>query len=325
MSTKPFQLRLAQRRLILSKYKYVLFIAQFCIMDAKATCVMLISAANLCTLPGMVSTAEGGGDLGTMLKFVDEMRRHLHAPSAVTIVPVADACFACLDLWKSEAAASMSIVQTDFLGVAKVRVNEKNCVKYFSSFNLGNLSYGDVDMIAVLGNWSTSEDTMNSLAKEKFLLIPWSNQFKSGKSLRLDSKLYLYRTKSPAGHTEVFERYSVQGGEPITQRMGTWTPLSGLHVPQNIWWRRADLRGAHLLNGLREWGIINRFPPIGSGLNDTIRVRKAVGIFADIVLYLSKELNFSVTNVPPNDGQWGGLEADGVTWNGLIKMLLDKG
>ena len=39
---------------------------------------------------------------------------------------------------------------------------------------------------------------------------------------------------------------------------------------------------------------------------------------------MSAELNFTPLISLSRDGQWGGLEADNVTWNGMIGMLMDE-
>ncbi len=42
-----------------------------------------------------------------------------------------------------------------------------------------------------------------------------------------------------------------------------------------------------------------------------------------IFRYLGGRFNFTVGTVLSRDGKWGGLEEDGVTWNGMIAMLID--
>ena len=46
-------------------------------------------------------------------------------------------------------------------------------------------------------------------------------------------------------------------------------------------------------------------------------------ILKEIRKYLQKLLNFTIVLKSPDDKQWGTLESDGKTWNGMIFELLD--
>jgi ionotropic glutamate receptor len=46
------------------------------------------------------------------------------------------------------------------------------------------------------------------------------------------------------------------------------------------------------------------------------------GLVIDLLMMMSRDLNFTYNLYFPPDGKWGGIEANG-EWNGVIKKLLD--
>ena len=57
------------------------------------------------------------------------------------------------------------------------------------------------------------------------------------------------------------------------------------------------------------------------GIDET--TGRAFGIFPDILNEMSSVLNFTYEMVPSFDGNYGSVDSNG-SWNGLIKMILDK-
>ncbi len=153
-------------------------------------------------------------------------------------------------------------------------------------------------------------------------LLPWRPHDGRNLSARLDTRLYLYE-KTGGNHIRLWERYSIKSENFIRRVIGDWDgTLLDIPTP-NIWERRSNLGGVRLLNGVMDWGLINKFSSNQSvPIED--RLAEIFGIFPAILNNIAAKLNFTLTNVLPNDGKWGGLEEDGVTWNGLIRMLLDE-
>ena len=135
--------------------------------------------------------------------------------------------------------------------------------------------------------------------------------------LRLDSLLFSFEFVGDL--VILYEIYSIKSGPPIVRELGTWNPNTGLYIPEpKMWQRRSDLMGVDIRNGLKTWTVFNQL-----GFDAGGKVVSNKGMFADLMDKLSKRLNFTQVMLEPSDGKWGGLEPDGKTWNGLIKMLID--
>ena len=171
-------------------------------------------------------------------------------------------------------------------------------------------------MIAIMDDHVEDHFLNEAIKLDIVLLMPW-REFQNVDTLfRLNSKVFLYKSKGE-GAVEIFEVYAIKKGAPIVPKVGTWKG-GELRIPvKSASQRRADLGGVRLLNGVLDWGLISRIPRDRT-LDETD------GIFPDILRYLSAKLNFTFTNVLSADGKWGGFENDGVTWNGLIRMLLNE-
>ncbi len=127
--------------------------------------------------------------------------------------------------------------------------------------NLHSLAYkrqlsiiDSVELVNLTTQWSSDFlfidkrvsliDTLVSelLKSNVTVMLPWTDyKFKS--KLRLDSRLYIYKAKSD--RVDVYERYAINGGHNIVQRIGNWTRGRGFKIEiTNVWERRSDLRGA---------------------------------------------------------------------------------
>ncbi len=135
--------------------------------------------------------------------------------------------------------------------------------------------------------------------------------------LRLDSQLYFYDTVGSIIY--LYEVYAIKSGPQMVRQIGQWSSDIGLKIPElNLWQRRSDLMGTTIINGVMTWSMFNKVTADSSG-----NILSVAGIFAETMSKLSKKLNFTEKPMMPPDRKWGGREADG-TWNGIIKMLMDK-
>ena len=137
-----------------------------------------------------------------------------------------------------------------------------------------------------------------------------------GVALRLNSNVYLYAEMATV--YTLYETYSIKAGPMVTQYVGRWSQGQGLSIPEpNVHVRRSNLRGIEIVNAVKTY----------SPYHDVISFENGEaglgGVFGDYFAYLAMKLNFTIVIVEPPDDKWGGLEADGVTWNGIVRMLLD--
>jgi hypothetical protein len=78
-----------------------------------------------------------------------------------------------------------------------------------------------------------------------------------GIRLRLNSKLFFFDQFGDNFH--VSEIYSVKGGAPIVRPVGNWSTDMGLIVETpNIWDRRSNLMGTHLVCITIDFSIITK-------------------------------------------------------------------
>ncbi len=161
---------------------------------------------------------------------------------------------------------------------------------------------------------TTLEERVNIFQSKAIVLLPNQGDWSSLK-LRLDTQLYYYDI-----HTEaiiIHEVYAVRNGARIHREIGFWNQSLGLTIYEpSLWQRRHDLMGAQIRNGLMTWSVFNSMTLDKRGV-----VTSNVGIFADAMNRLAAKLNFTEVIYESKDKKWGGLNADGKTWNGLINML----
>ncbi len=135
--------------------------------------------------------------------------------------------------------------------------------------------------------------------------------------LRLDTHLYLYNV---TGKTiSIKEIYSVRDIPRISRHLGNWSADAGLYIAEpNIWERRKDLMGATIRNGLLPWSVFNSYTT-----DENNQITSNVGVYATTMTRMAFKLNFTEVLMESKDKKWGGLNSDGKTWNGLVRMLLD--
>jgi hypothetical protein len=138
-------------------------------------------------------------------------------------------------------------------------------------------------------------------------------------TLQLNSKLFFFTDLG--ADIEVSEMYSIKSGPPIKRKIGVWSVDTGLVVhTQNIWERRADLIGTHLdCVTLAESFLIQVHPDDRSD-----HLPQVTGLFVDYLRHLESNLNFTAHVSLSKDGMWGSLAKDGITWNGMVGMLINN-
>ena len=162
------------------------------------------------------------------------------------------------------------------------------------------------------------QDSIDLFNSSFITLMPWQVSWDYLK-LRLDSQLYFYDIVD-SDSIALFEVYSIKNGPQITRQIGNWNTTNGLNVPKpNIWERRQNLLGVELVNGVLPWSVFSQFEVDRDGNPRS----PYSGIFGDMMTRMAKKLNFTLAAKVPEDGKWGSFEADGSTWNGMVRMLLE--
>ena len=115
------------------------------------------------------------------------------------------------------------------------------------------------------------------------------------------------------------EKYSVKSSAPITAAFGNWTDSQRIIIEQpEKWERRTNLRGATIVNGLLYLQAYNTFQ-----IDENGNIKGLKGPSISMLQYLASNLNFTIENVLPRDGQWGLVGSDGKTWTGLVLDLME--
>jgi hypothetical protein len=136
--------------------------------------------------------------------------------------------------------------------------------------------------------------------------------------LQLDTNIIFYKPLDN-GECKLYEQYSIMGGRSITNDIGTWDESGGLrHSKLNMWERRSDLQGTRLRNAVAAWPHLTDLI-----YNDQNKLVGSKGLFQETLFHLRNALNFSIETVTPDDGQWGFLNEENQTWNGMMGMLVD--
>jgi hypothetical protein len=84
-----------------------------------------------------------------------------------------------------------------------------------------------------------------------------------------------------------------------------------------MWERRSDLRGKRLRNDVATWPHLTELI-----YNDQKELVGSKGLCQETLFHLRDVLNFTIEIVSPDDGQWGSLNEDNQTWNGMVGMLV---
>jgi hypothetical protein len=135
--------------------------------------------------------------------------------------------------------------------------------------------------------------------------------------LQLDTNIIFYEPLDN-GECKLYEQYSIMGGPSITNEIGTWNKSRGLsHSKLNRWERRSDLRGTRLRNAVVTWPHLTELI-----YNDQKELVGSNGLFQETLFHLREALNFTIETVTPDDGQWGSLNENNQTWNGMVGMLV---
>ncbi len=174
--------------------------------------------------------------------------------------------------------------------------------------------WNDEDLEALLVFLQDNPDLFNPAA---IMLIPRLSNM-TFLRLRLDSQVYFY-DRLANGSIAIYEIYSIKSGPHIRRLIGVWSPEAGIAVFEpNIWVRRQDLMGVEIMNSVLPWSVFLQYKLDSKG--NIVEYR---GMFRDSMDRLVAKLNFTQVLVRPPDGKWGSLAADGKTWNGIVKMLID--
>ena len=132
-------------------------------------------------------------------------------------------------------------------------------------------------------------------------------------SMNLDSKVVFYKVLN-ASTIEVSEEYTVRNSPVIRKVFGNWTESKGLLIEEpSRWERRADLRGVQLKQSFLTYGIVSMI------LKD--EERRASGIMGETLHELADTLNFTIATAPPPDGNFGNMDPDSETFNGVVGVL----
>jgi hypothetical protein len=138
--------------------------------------------------------------------------------------------------------------------------------------------------------------------------------------LQLDTNIIFYKPFDN-GECKLYEQYSIMGGPSITNEIGTWNKSGGLHHPKiNMWERRSDLQGIRLQNAVAAWPHLTDLI-----YNNQKELVGSKGLFQETLFHLRDALNFTIETVTPDDGQWGFLNKENQTWNGMVGMLVNDG
>ena len=131
-------------------------------------------------------------------------------------------------------------------------------------------------------------------------------------TLRLDSKMYFYQSNTSG--FKLLEAYSIHNGPLVLETIGTYNQSHGIQVPEpDIWTRRSNLRGVHLVNGVMFWRAFNIVKTDSNG-----NIIEVDGPMHTILKHLASKLNFTFANVQSRDRKWGkaaGNESDGFVWD----------
>ena len=151
----------------------------------------------------------------------------------------------------------------------------------------------------------------NRQCSEIILILPADMALQLDLRPRLDSNVYLFETVED--QIRFHELYSVDEGRPIVAQIGNWSQSKGLKWSQEAMAeRRKNLESAEL-----KVGTIISAPFIKTFENET-----AEGFVNDVLNALSDKYGLKVTYVYTFDGSYG-QKVNG-SWNGLVKMLLDR-
>jgi hypothetical protein len=138
-------------------------------------------------------------------------------------------------------------------------------------------------------------------------------------TLQLDTNIIFYEPHDNEEY-KLYEQYSIMGGPPITNKIGTWDKSGGLCLSKlNMWERRSDLQGTRLRNAVVTWPHLTDLI-----YNDLKELVGSKGLFQETLFFLRDALNFTIETVTPDDGQWGSLNKDNQTWSGMVGMLFYK-
>ena len=184
-------------------------------------------------------------------------------------------------------------------------------LSYGYEYNPVFVSEGDhKEMIKALSNISPLSFARNRVWVMPLEIAPFLQ-------LRLDNRILFY-DEAASGGFSVCESYSIKGGNPITSQLFEWREgedQTNFKGPIKLLERRWDLNRVAIKNA-----AINYASKRTMKKNDVI--------YSDLLSELQSQLNFNIQTVEPNPAwkygriQWGRRKNG--TWNGLMKMLIDK-
>ena len=135
--------------------------------------------------------------------------------------------------------------------------------------------------------------------------------------LRLDSNIVFYKKVSEYEYT-LLDKFSVKGGPPITQKLGSWNKDAGLelHASKFRWNRRTDSNGAVIVNTLKFYK--NYAHPLYDSQGKVIG---SEGSRPDRLYAVAERLNLTIETVLVFDDEFGTRLGNG-TWTGCVGMLV---
>ncbi len=261
-----------------------------------ATVLAFLAAVNLANA--------AAGNLESVLTMAQDLKAFFDSEYAATVLDSADICLQCIGYLDYD---SVIINDGDRFEVISdlMRLQEKQELDFLVIPEINE------SVMTLL------ENELNLFKSKIITIVPRQISFESLK-LRLDTQLYYYDVFEDL--IKLYEVYAVKNGPQINRQIGNWTLAKGLHIEEpQIWKRRSDLMGTTLRNAVLSWSVFNNLTFDGDGKT----VVSNRGIFHDIMVKLGKQLNFTQTVERSRDGKWGGFEPDGVTWNGMVRMLMD--
>ena len=153
------------------------------------------------------------------------------------------------------------------------------------------------DGIILAGRNENSEDIVTHM-KMKQPTIFTSNcpvimplEYAESVPLRLDSNIIFYQKQEGLARYELFDKFAVKSGPPISVKLGQWDILSGTTLKESLnrWDRRKDLKGAKFVNAVLENSWYSYVTRDGGG-----NINGSSGLVQEMMLPVLKRLNLTV-------------------------------
>ncbi len=139
-------------------------------------------------------------------------------------------------------------------------------------------------------------------------------EFANGLNLNLNDQVFVYK------QSRLWEIYKIKNTfkEAIVLSYGSYNDTNVSVTMKSIWHRRQNLRGT-------KFKVVTEFsPPYTTKLSKESGSWQMDGMFSQVFHTLQNKLNFTYELENSIDGQWGVVKPDGVTWTGMVGMLMRK-